>query len=133
MVKCLFIGNAEKDLKIFKNALSDVFPGACCYTSENGQEAMDILNDYPFIPDFVFLELDRTGAEAIRFLRQVRQMGAMKGVPVIVHAPVAHPDKVDTLRECGALAIYFKPYNYNGICNILNLYIGAEYSSYQFN
>lgn len=133
MVKCLFIGDEENDLKIFKHALSDVFPGACCYTSENGLEAIEILDDYDLVPDFIFLELDRTGHEALQFLCKVRNIGAMKGVPVIVHAPVAHPEKVEMLRECGALAIYFKPYEYTGICNVLNLYIGAEYASHQLN
>lgn len=133
MVKCLFIGNEEKDLKIFRAALGDVFPGACCYTSENGLEAIEILDDYDLVPDFIFLELDRTGYEALQFLYKVKSIGAMKGVPVIVHAPEPHPEKVEMLRECGALAIYFKPYEYNGICNVLNLYIGAEYANYQLN
>lgn len=133
MVKCLFIGDEENDLKIFKRALGDVFPGAYCYTSENGVEAVEIMDDYDLIPDFVFLELDKTGCEAIEFLCKIREMGAMKGVPVIVHAAEPHPDKVEMLRECGALAIYFKPYEYTGVCNVLNLYIGGEYASYQLN
>lgn len=133
MVKCLFIGDREEDLRIFKSALDDVFPGACCYTSANGLEAVDIMDDYDLVPDFIFLELDKTGYEALQFMFRIKRIDAMKGTPVIVHAPVAHPEKVEMLRECGALAIYFKPYEYTGICNVLNLYIGAEYASYQLN
>jgi hypothetical protein len=131
MPNCLFIGNQGEDLHIFKSALGDVFPGACCYTSENGLEAISIMDEYDLVPDFV--ELEGTGYDTLRFLNEMKRTEVLKGIPVIVHAPVPHLDKVQALRESGALAIYFKPYNYTGVCNVLNLYIGSEYANYQLN
>jgi hypothetical protein len=133
MPNCLFIGNQDEDLHIFKKALGDVFPGACCYTSENGLEAISIMDEYDLVPDFVFVELEGTGYDTLRFLSEMKRTEVLKGIPVIVHAPVPHLDKVQALRESGALAIYFKPYNYIGVCNVLNLYIGSEYANYQLN
>ena len=133
MPNCLFIGKEEEDLEIFKSALGDVFPGANCYSSENGLEAITILDDYDIVPDFIFMELQGSGYDAIWFLHAMRRMQVMRGVPVIVHAPAPHPDKVEMLKDCGATALYFKPYDYTGICNVLNLYIGYEYANYQLN
>jgi response regulator RpfG family c-di-GMP phosphodiesterase len=133
MANCLFIGNQEEDLLIFKSALGDVFPGSCCYTSDNGLEAISIMDEYDIVPDFIFLELDGNGNDAIWFLQAIRRMDVMRGVPVIVHSPTPQPEKVEMLKNNGALAIYFKAYDYTGICNVLNLYIGYEYANYQLN
>lgn len=133
MVKCLFIGNQENDLKIFQVALGETFPGACCYTSENGIEALSVMDEQDIVPDFIFLELEGSGHDAIRFLKKVRRTTVMKGVPVIVHASVPHLDKVEALKKSGAWALHFKPYDHNGICNILNLFIGAEFANVQLN
>lgn len=133
MTNCLFIGNQKEDFKIFKCALEDVFVDSCCYTSANGMEALTLMDNYDIVPDFIFVELEGSGVDTFWFLHAVRKLEVTKGVPVIVHASVPHPEKVKTLKDCGATAIYFKPYDYYGVCNVLTLYIGSEYANYQLN
>lgn len=133
MMSCLFIGSEEADLEIFKNALHDVHPGAACFSSDNGLDAVRLMDDYDLVPDLIIMELEGTGYEALWFLHSMKRHPIMRDVPVIIHSPVAHPEKVDMLRDCGATAIYFKPYEYTGICNLLNLYVGTEFTNFQLN
>jgi len=107
---------------IFMDALNTVAPDTFFLLAYDGTEALEIMKEECIRPDFVFVELDVPGIDAFQFLKDIKKLKFQSNVPVIVHSaePVEH--KVLALREMGAFGIYFKPYNYHGVCNILNLY-----------
>jgi response regulator RpfG family c-di-GMP phosphodiesterase len=126
VVSCIFISKRDHDVALFKTVLDEMFSEAYCYTCKNGSQAIKIMEDFNLIPDLIFLELEGTELDAVAFLNLIRHDQDLKFIPVVVHSPTPQPNKVNVLRDSGASAIHFKPYNTNNIRNILSLYIGLH-------
>jgi CheY-like chemotaxis protein len=124
---CLLISNDPLDHAIFLEALLDVAPETVFMLSVNSTEALQILEEGDFAPDCVFVELSEPGIDALQFLKAQKKIRSLRDVPVIVHAPVPVLHRVNELQELGARAIYFRPYHYLGVCNVLNLYFKQDY------
>jgi CheY-like chemotaxis protein len=88
----------------------------------DSREAFDILLDDGVTPHCVFVELKMPGIDGLDFLQKVKSNVVLRDVPVIVHSPVPVDDQVGELLDKGAHAVYSKPYNYFGVCNVLTLY-----------
>lgn len=119
---CLLISANPDDQIVFMDALNTVAPDTFFLLAYDGTEALEIMKEECIRPDFVFVELDMPGIDACKFLTDIKKLKFERKVPVIVHSPKPVEDKVIELQEMGAFGIYFKPYNYRGVCNILNLY-----------
>jgi len=127
--KTLVLINADpKDQVVFVEALTDVAPNTQFFLAENSVEALDIMLEDKIIPDCIIIELIMSGINGLEFLRRVKKMPELKHVPVIVHSRKPVPRRISLLKRMGAFAIYFKPYDYWGVCNMLNLYMHDSYN-----
>jgi response regulator RpfG family c-di-GMP phosphodiesterase len=124
---CLLISNDPLDQAIFMEALLDVAPETHFMLSGDSMEALQILQEDNLTPDCVFVELSEPGIDAVQFLKGLKKIQLLRYIPVIVHASVPALHRVIELQEIGARAIYFRPYNYLGVCNVLNLYFKQDY------
>lgn len=122
----MFIGNDGYDQAVFIQALGDVAPNTVCITAENAYEALTVLVEGNIMPGYIFVELNMPGMSGIEFLKTIKGIPALRDIQVIVHSTSPQPNKVIELKELGALAIYFRPYEYAGICNMLSLYFVDE-------
>ena len=130
---CLLVTNDPLDQAIFARALRDVSPNTVCCIAANGVEAMEIMTEEQVVPDFIFVELNMPYMDGIEFLKQVKSKQPLGQIPVIVHSDVPQPDKLPSIKEAGASAIYFKEYEYGGVCNILYLYFLSQLSPLHLN
>lgn len=130
---CLLVTNDPLDQAIFARALRDVSPNTVCCIASNGIEAIEIMTEEQVIPDFIFVELNMPYMDGIEFLKQIKSRQPLVQIPVIVHSDVPQPDKLPSIKEAGASAIYFKEYEYGGVCNILYLYFLSQLSPLHLN
>jgi len=119
---CLFVNDNPEDQRVFIHALSDVFPSTLCFMANNGREALEIMQEDELVPDYIFMELKIPGIDGLEFLRAVRKIDTQKEPVIIVHSIDPAPTKVMELKAMGASAIYSKPYDYWGTCNLLRVY-----------
>jgi DNA-binding response OmpR family regulator len=126
---CLLISASVEDQIIFLDALNAVAPDMFFLVAYDGTEAIEIMKEECIRPDFVFVELDMPGIDACQFLRSIKKLTFVNKVPVIVHSREPLEHKVTELKEMGAFGIYFKPYNYRSVCNILNLYFMQDFKN----
>jgi len=123
---CYFINEDPADQRVFADALKHMCPKTRCVMVSTGEEALDLMIRSGIIPDYILIELNLAGMDAVEFLRNIKMNSLFKTIPVIVHSATPRPEKVKTLKECGAAAIYFSSYDYLRICNLLNLYLESE-------
>jgi CheY-like chemotaxis protein len=119
---CLLISNNLSDQEIFGRALKEVSPETVYCVATNGQEAFDMIAHGHLIPDIIFVELDMPDMNGVEFLTRLKGIPAFKSIPVIVHTKLSKPDKHHEILEAGALAIYSKAYEFEGVSRILYLY-----------
>jgi CheY-like chemotaxis protein len=120
---CIAICEDSYDQAVFISALQNVSPGTMCFSVLNPYDAFSIIRDEPLVPEIVFIEYQMPGMDAIEFLRTARDMKELRDTSIIVHAPWVKPHLLPELKKLGALAIYQRPYEYYGICNILTIFL----------
>jgi CheY-like chemotaxis protein len=125
---CLFISDDPHDQAIFTRALNDISPDAICFTVASAHEAFFMLSEENLVPDYIFVELTMPKMDGLEFLKLLKTIDDLKDIPVIVHSTSPQPQKIIELKQYGASAMYFKPYDYTGICNMLSLYLGSNRS-----
>lgn len=130
---CIFIDNDPYDRAIFTKALNDVSPETVCFSASDALEALYMMRVKKVTPSYIFVELNMPEMSGIEFLQAIKRDERLKEIPVIVHSTSPQPHKIIELKEAGALAIYFRPYEYYGVCNMLNLYFGSEMINIQQN
>lgn len=130
---CVFISDDPIDQAIFTHALKDVAPRTICFTMPNGWDALNIMMEEKIRPNYIFVELEMPKMNGLEFLQAIKKNEELKDIPVIVHSTTPQPHQIIALKEYGALAIYFRPYEYYSICNMLNLYFESEMATIQQN
>jgi CheY-like chemotaxis protein len=55
---CLLVDDDEDDKEIFSLALTEANPSIKCVVASDGHEALSLLRDGSFIPDYIFLDLN---------------------------------------------------------------------------
>lgn len=123
---CLFINDDPEERELFDKVLNTVAPDITCYLASDDVDALWLIRHENILPEYIFIELDTVCVKGVWFLQQIKKTIYLKDVPVIVHAAQPMPERVDELKRAGAFAIYFGPYQYRGLCNILNLYFHSE-------
>lgn len=127
--KCLLICDDPLDQALFAQALSDVSPDTICLVASNASDALYMMTHENVIPSYIFVELDMPKMNGLEFLREVKTNEELKEIPVVVHSMSPQPHKVIALKEAGAHALYFRPYEYSSVCNMLTLYFTSEMAS----
>jgi CheY-like chemotaxis protein len=127
------VSNDPYNRAIFTRALSDVSPATLCFSIPTGVDALSLMKEESIIPDLIFIDNELPRMNALDFLRNLQKQEQYKRIHVIVHAPEAYPKAIKEIQACGALAIYRKPYEYTGTCNILSLYFSCSTQIFQLN
>ena len=106
---CLLIDDDEDDKEIFCLALQNVDRSIECITASDGVEALSILENKSFIPDYIFLDLNMPIMNGKECLKEIRKQSHLNQVPVIIFTTSsAEKDKVET-KTLGANAFITKP------------------------
>jgi CheY-like chemotaxis protein len=109
------------DQEIFGRALNEVSPETFYCIATNCQSALEMITIDHFKPDIIFVELDMPGMDGVEFLKRLKSKPLYREIDVIVHT-FRKPVRQVEILEAGAMAIYSKEYDYEGVYNILYLY-----------
>lgn len=101
-------------------------PNTICFVADDDRKVLEILEEESIVPDYIFIELTMPGIDGIKFLGQIKKINTLSKIPVIVHCATSEPFNITTLKDNGAFAIYQRPYNYLGMCNVLSMCLNQE-------
>lgn len=106
---CLLIDDDEDDKEIFCIALSEVDPEIKCLTAIDAIEALHLLRDPSFIPDYIFLDLNMPLMSGKECLIEIKKLPHLRETPVIIFTTSASQKDVLDTQDLGAASFITKP------------------------
>ncbi|KUK14024.1 MAG: response regulator [Synergistetes bacterium] len=92
--------------------------------ASNGAEALAFLKKNK--PDLIFLDIMMPGLDGLSLLREIRKMGHLKGVPIVIVTAIAEKDIIGELKALGVEEVIFKPFSPVQFRTLVNKYIGKQ-------
>ncbi|MGC1240632.1 MAG: response regulator [Chryseosolibacter sp.] len=106
---CLLVDDDEDDKEIFCMALTETDPSVRCITANDGIDALKMLKDPTFVPDYIFLDLNMPLMSGKECLIEIRKRPHLTEVPVIIYTTSASQKDIEDTMEAGASSFITKP------------------------
>ena len=106
---CLLIDDDEDDKEIFCIALSEIDPGIRCHTAIDAIEALNLLKDPSFTPDYIFLDLNMPLMSGKECLVEIKKRPHLRDTPVIIFSTSASQKDMQDTHDLGAASFITKP------------------------
>jgi DNA-binding response OmpR family regulator len=119
---CFLIDDDEDDREIFQLAMQKV-KDVKCFTSHNGKDAIRMLSDKNFNPDFIFLDLNMPMMNGRECLTEIRKIKHLKQTAVYIYTTSSADEDKAALTELGATGFITKPASIQLLVEILTSYI----------
>ena len=106
---CLLVDDDEDDKEIFCLALAEVDPSIQCYIASDGIEALEMLSNPAFAPDYIFLDLNMPLMSGKECLIEIKKRSHLEKTSVIMFSTSASQKDIEDTSELGASAFITKP------------------------
>jgi CheY-like chemotaxis protein len=106
---CLLVDDDEDDTEIFCMALREADPAIDFRTAGNGLDALRMLREPGFVPDYIFLDLNMPLMSGKECLEEIRKDVHLRDVPVIIYTTSASQKDIQDTMELGASSFITKP------------------------
>lgn len=80
--------------------------------AKNGEEALNILSDFPNLPDIIFLDLNMPKMNGIEFLKILKSDDRLKYLPVVILSTSSNHKDLKECYEIGIAGYITKPLKY---------------------
>jgi CheY-like chemotaxis protein len=107
--KCLLVDDDEDDKEIFSLALAEADPTIDCFIASDGIEALAMLKNESFIPDYIFLDLNMPLMSGKECLSEIRKQPHLRQVPVIIFSTSSSQKDIQDTKDLGASSFITKP------------------------
>lgn len=110
-----------------KKTLSAEFPEISIVTAENGQEALNILDDLDQneLPYFILLDINMPVMNGIEFLLKIKKMESYSHIPIVIHTTSSSAEDYFKCKSLGVCGYFVKHIDFNEYKK--NLILIAEY------
>jgi CheY-like chemotaxis protein len=106
---CLLVDDDEDDREIFCLALAEADPTVKCIQAKDGREALNLLNDKSFVPDYIFLDLNMPLMNGKECLAEMRKRRDLDGIRVIIFSTSSSDRDIQETKQLGASGFIKKP------------------------
>ena len=106
---CLLVDDDDDDKEIFCLALAEVNPAIECHIASDGIEALEMLKDSSFAPDFIFLDLNMPLMSGKECLIEIKKRRHLENTSVIIFSTSAAQKDIEDTAELGASSFITKP------------------------
>jgi len=117
---CFLIDDDEDDREIFAMALKKANADFVCSMAKNGRDALDIVANSDFVPNYIFIDLNMpmvSGRDCLSALKKVKRF---EGVPIIVYTTSSHSTDINDTKKLGADHYLVKPTSIVVLSQLLN-------------
>jgi response regulator of citrate/malate metabolism len=107
---CLLVDDDLDDQEIFMMTLETVDTTVKCITSNNGAEALKLLNtDENFVPAYIFLDVNMPKMNGIECLKNILLLERFKSSKIYMYSTTSESNVVEQTKKLGVLDFIQKP------------------------
>jgi CheY-like chemotaxis protein len=106
---CLLVDDDEDDQEIFCLALHEADASVNCRMASDGKEALKILSDKSYLPDYIFLDLNMPQMNGKECLKEIRKRDHLNQIPVVIFTTSSAEREIAETRRLGANFFITKP------------------------
>lgn len=126
----LIIDDDPDDRNLFIAAVKQVEPSMICIAAENGQQALELLNNIESrLPDFIVLDLRMPRYSGKKCLSAIKEDERLKDIPVFIYTTSTNVDESNELAKMGACHFMTKPGNADEIYYLVSFILGESWTT----
>lgn len=115
----ILIDDDPDDREIFLDAILEASGHISCTAFENGELALEKLTAEAITPDAIFLDLNMPRMNGTEFLEKMRDVPALKNIPVIVYSTSVYIEASKSQLSGITKAMLIKPDTYDDLVVLL--------------
>ncbi len=125
----MLVEDDEDDQQFFLEALKAVRENASI--ANNGEEALHLLRQAGWRPDFIFLDLNMPRINGKQFLEGIKGNELWSNIPVIVYSTSSFEEEKRACVQAGATGFIVKPFSFAALCETLSTVFNSLLASHQ--
>ena len=116
--RILLVEDDTEDQYLFTLALDSLNLNAYCKAVNNGQEALDHLNNIANY-EIIFLDLNMPIMNGVDCLKALKENENCRHIPVVIITTSMNPFELDNCKKMGVAHIFHKPNSFPELCKSL--------------
>jgi CheY-like chemotaxis protein len=113
----LYIDDDTEEIDIFLDALKAIDPAIKCYTAQDGEEALHLLDN--ITPDLIFLDINMPRMNGKKCLIALKAHPRLRKIPVIMYSTSKNIAEMSEFYQLGAVQFMTKQYSFTSLCHQL--------------
>ena len=123
MTSILYVDDDVDDQDIFCEAMKSINPHIICHVANDGLQALQLLEELIFLPDYIFLDLNMPLFNGKDFLIELRRTKKLKDIHVIMYSTSTNPKDASDCKKLGAIDFIVKPSTFKEVHDNLTKFI----------
>jgi CheY-like chemotaxis protein len=119
----LYADDDNDDRELMSEALHKIDPSISFLTANDGQNALDLLNESNDLPDYIFLDVNMPVMDGKKCLVELKKDERLRDIPVVIYSTTMDNSEIKQLYSLGASSFIHKPNNFNDLCSTLNMFV----------
>ena len=114
-ISILMVDDDEEDCMLLSDAFEELGYGSCMHYEENGEEAIRYLEQClagNTLPGMIVLDLNMPKLNGKQTLQHIKNVDALKAIPVIIYSTSLNPKEKEDCLAMGAHSYVIKPSSY---------------------
>ncbi|RYF96275.1 MAG: response regulator [Chitinophagaceae bacterium] len=125
----LIVDDDNDDRNLFIEAVKEIDSDIMCMTADNGQQALEMLNDLSSpLPDYIVLDLRMPRYSDKRCLFEIKNSDRLKEISVIIYTTSNNVEESRELSEMGACHFMTKPRNADEIYYLASYILSEQWN-----
>jgi len=108
-MQCLLVDDDLDDQEIFLMTLEKINKNIKCLTANNGVEALSLLTQNSFVPDYIFLDVNMPKMNGIECLRNIKHLEHLNNCKIFMYSTTSETSVLEKSKKLGATDFIVKP------------------------
>lgn len=108
-MQCLLVDDDLDDQEIFLMTLEKINKNIKCLTANDGVEALSLLTQNSFVPDYIFLDVNMPKMNGIECLRSIKNIERLNDCKIFMYSTTSETSVLEKSKKLGATDFIVKP------------------------